>query len=196
MWKRVRERLLSGVAILLMVAWLACTVGIAIWVVRVTGIDVQRKSAVGLVVLIYLVPIGAVVAVDEFVIRRIRYGPPGPGRRKRGTLDPDQWVPGVTASEGLWRRFASMVIWRIRVMNHWTLMHVGFLGFGLAPVAIGNSFSMRWELAVVQWTIVGSAVGALVGPWILHWIQWKRRGTTPPWLKMQAPEMLGTQSRD
>lgn len=90
MWKRVRERLLSGAAILLLAAWLACAVGIAIWVVSVTGIDVQRKGAVGLVVLIYLVPIGVWVAVDEFVIRRIKYGPPVPGRRKRGTLDPDE----------------------------------------------------------------------------------------------------------
>ena len=90
MWKRVRERLLSGVAILLLVAWLACAVGIAMWVAQVTGIDVGRKGAVGLLVVIYLVPIGAVVAVDEFVVRRIRYGPPLPGRRKRGALDPDQ----------------------------------------------------------------------------------------------------------
>lgn len=90
MWKRVRQRLLSGAAILLLVTWLACAVGIAIWVVRMTDIDVRLRGAVGLVVLIYLVPIGVVVAVDEFVIRRIRYGPPVPGRRKRGALDPDQ----------------------------------------------------------------------------------------------------------
>jgi hypothetical protein len=90
MWKQVRERLLSGVAILLMLAWLACAVGIAMWVVSVTGLEVRRKGAIGLVLLIYLVPIGVVVALDEFVIRRIRYGPRVPGRHTRGTLDPDQ----------------------------------------------------------------------------------------------------------
>jgi len=90
MWQRVRERLVSGAAILLLVAWLACAVGIAIWVVNVTGIDVRRKGAVGLGVLIFLVPIGVWVAADEFVIRRIRYGPPVPGLRRRGTLNPDE----------------------------------------------------------------------------------------------------------
>jgi hypothetical protein len=90
MWKRVRERLLSGAATLLIVAWLGCAVGIAIWVVRVTGIEVRRKSAVGLVVMIFLVPFGVVIALDEFVIRRIRYGPPAPGRHERGALYPDQ----------------------------------------------------------------------------------------------------------
>lgn len=85
MLERVRERLLSGVAILLIVGWLLCAIAIAIWVVGATGIEVRRKGAVGLVILIFLVPIGIAVAVDEFVIRRIRYGPPVPGRRKRVT---------------------------------------------------------------------------------------------------------------
>lgn len=83
MWERVQDRLLSGVAVVLIVAWLAGAVVITAWLVRTTGIDVRRKDAVGLFMLIYLVPIGLVVAVDEFVIRRIRYGPPPPGRRKR-----------------------------------------------------------------------------------------------------------------
>jgi hypothetical protein len=90
MWKQVGDRLLSGVAILLMLAWLACAVGIAVWVVSETGIEVRRKGAVGLVLMIYLAPIGVVVALDEFVIRRIRYGPPAPGRHERGALYPDQ----------------------------------------------------------------------------------------------------------
>jgi hypothetical protein len=90
MWIRVRERLLSGVAILLMLVWLAGAVGIVVWLVGATGLEVRRKGALGLVLLIYFVPIGVTVALDEFVLRRIRYGPPVPGRHKRGTLDPDQ----------------------------------------------------------------------------------------------------------
>lgn len=75
---------------MLTLAWLVCAFGIAVWVVDVTGIEVRRKGAAGLVLLIFLVPIGVVVALDEFVIRRIRYGPPNPGRHKRGDLDPDR----------------------------------------------------------------------------------------------------------
>ena len=90
MWKRVRERLLSGLGILLMLAWLGGAVAIAVWLVGETGIEVRRKGAVGLVVMIYLVPIGVAVALDEFVIRRVKYGPPEPGRHVSGALYPDQ----------------------------------------------------------------------------------------------------------
>lgn len=90
MWKRLRERLLSGVAVLLMFGWLACAAGITIWVVDVSGLESRGKGVVGLWVLISLVPIGVVTALDEFVIRRIKYGPPTPGRRKKGVLDADQ----------------------------------------------------------------------------------------------------------
>lgn len=83
MWKQVQNRLLSGIGVLLMVAWLAGAIAITICVVRATGIDVRRKGALGLVTLIYLVPIGLAVAVDEFIVRRVKYGPPVPGRRKR-----------------------------------------------------------------------------------------------------------------
>ena len=89
-WKQVRDRLLSGGAILLLLAWLVCAAGIVTRVVSVTGLEVRRKGAIGLALLVYLVPIGVVVALDEFVIRRIRYGLPAPARHKRGTLDPDQ----------------------------------------------------------------------------------------------------------
>jgi len=90
MWERENARLSSAASIFLLVAWAACATGIAIWVVDVTDIDVRRKGAVSLVVLIWLVPMGVWVAVDELVSRRMRYGPPVPGRRKRGTLDADQ----------------------------------------------------------------------------------------------------------
>jgi len=90
MWRQVRDRLLSGVAISFEVAWLLCAVGIAVWVVGVTGMDAERRGVIGLATLIWLVPVGLVVALDEFVIRRIRYGPPLPGRHKRGPVDPDQ----------------------------------------------------------------------------------------------------------
>ena len=87
MWKRARERLLSGVALVLVFAWLACSVGIAIWFSEVSGIEFRRKGAIGLVLLIGLVPIGVLTAIDEFIIRRIRYGPPAPGRHKRDDLN-------------------------------------------------------------------------------------------------------------
>lgn len=90
MWQRVRGRLLSGSAMLLMIAWLVCAVVIAAWVAGATGFELGRKGRGGLVLLIFLAPIGVVVAFDEFIIRRIRYGPPAPGRRKRGDLDLDQ----------------------------------------------------------------------------------------------------------
>jgi hypothetical protein len=76
MWKQLREGLLSGVAMLLILGWLPCAVAIALWVVNETGIQVRPKGAEGLGALIYLLPIGVAVAVDEFVVRRIRYGPP------------------------------------------------------------------------------------------------------------------------
>jgi hypothetical protein len=85
MLERLHEWLRSGLAILLLGAWLVCAIAVATWVVGVTDIELRRKGAVGLVVLIFLAPIGIGVAVDEFVIRRIRYGPSVPGRRKRGT---------------------------------------------------------------------------------------------------------------
>lgn len=84
---------------------------------------------------------------------------PQPRHRKVATRESEE-------SAGPWQHVTSMLIWRIRVMGHRTLMYVAFLGFGLAPFAIGNSFSMRWELAFVQWMIVGSAAAALVGPWL------------------------------
>ncbi|KAA1417070.1 hypothetical protein F0U44_18025 [Nocardioides humilatus] len=83
MWKQVPARLQSGIWVLLLVAWLAGAIAITVWVVQATGIEVRRKGAVGLVALIYVLPIGVAVAVDELVIRRIKYGPPVPGRRKR-----------------------------------------------------------------------------------------------------------------
>lgn len=83
MWSRIRERLLSGVVILLMLAWFAGSIGIAIWLDDRAGLDLSGRGAVALVSLIWLVPIGVATAVDELVIRRIRYGPPTPGRRKR-----------------------------------------------------------------------------------------------------------------
>jgi len=90
MRRQARERLLSGVAISLEVAWLLCAVGIAVWVVEVAGMDAGGKGVVGLAALIWLVPVGVVVGVDEFVVRRIRYGPAVPGRHKRGSSEPDQ----------------------------------------------------------------------------------------------------------
>ena len=90
MWKRLREQFLSGFAIMLTTGWFACAILLAIWVVHVTGIEVRRKGFGGLVLMIFLVPVGIVVAIDEFVARPIKYGPPAPGRRKRGRADPDE----------------------------------------------------------------------------------------------------------
>jgi hypothetical protein len=73
---------------LLIFAWLACALVIAVWVVGVTGIDAPQRVGLGLATLICLGPVGVVVALDEFVIRRIRYGPPVPGRRKRDLSGP------------------------------------------------------------------------------------------------------------
>lgn len=83
MLRRAFGRLLSAVSILFLVAWLVCSIAIAVWVARASGIEIRRKGAVGLVMLIFLVPIGVCVALDELILRRIRYGPPAPGRRKR-----------------------------------------------------------------------------------------------------------------
>jgi hypothetical protein len=100
MWGRVRERLLSGIGIMLMCAWLVCSVGIATWLESATGIEV-RRGVVGLVALIFLLPIGTVVAFDEFVVHRIKHGPRHPGRHARGVLSSDQLR---SLDEGLRRR--------------------------------------------------------------------------------------------
>ena len=90
MWKRVRERLPSGVEGLFVIAWLAGALVIAAGVLGLTGTDVGRSGLLGLTTVIFLVPIGVLVALDELVIRRIRYGPPVPGRRKRRGLGTEQ----------------------------------------------------------------------------------------------------------
>ena len=90
MWKRLWERLLSGFGILLMGGWFVCAILITIWVVQIAGVEARPKGFAGLALMIFLVPIGIVVAVDEFVIRRIKYGPPAPGRRRRGHLNPEE----------------------------------------------------------------------------------------------------------
>jgi hypothetical protein len=88
--EHLRERLLSGAALLAVLAWLGCAVVIAVWVTEVTDLEVRRRGAVNLVLLIFLVPIGVAVALDELVVRRIRFGRPAPGRHRRGDLDPDR----------------------------------------------------------------------------------------------------------
>jgi len=87
MWGQVPERLLSGVAISLEVVWLFCAAGIATWVLGVTGADVGPLADAGIVTLIWLVPIGVVVAFDV-VDRRKRHGAPVPARHK-GPVNPD-----------------------------------------------------------------------------------------------------------
>lgn len=90
MWKRLSRRLLSGFVILLMAGWFVCAILIAMGVVRSSDLEVRGKGFGGLVLVIFLVPVGIMVAIDEFVVRRIKYGPPTPGRRKRGRLDTDE----------------------------------------------------------------------------------------------------------
>jgi hypothetical protein len=172
MWRRLVDRLLNVGTAVVLVAWLVASAAI---VFGSLGFEFHRGYT-GVVFAIFLAPIAVWVLVEELV-HRLKHGPTKPGRHTQAMFNPED------ASEGSWRDFTSMLIWRIRVMGHRTLMYVAFLGFGLAPFAISSSFSMRWELALGQWLIVGSAVAALVGPWILHWILWKRRGTPPPWLK-------------
>jgi hypothetical protein len=90
MWKQVSERLLSGMAISFELAWFVCAVGTATWILGVTGTNVGPWAYVGIFTLIWLLPIGVVVAFDEFVVRRIRYGARLSGRHKRGPVDPNQ----------------------------------------------------------------------------------------------------------
>lgn len=40
--------------------------------------------------------------------------------------------------DSAWRRLASLLAWRIKVMNHRTIAYVAILGFGLAPEASPN----------------------------------------------------------
>jgi hypothetical protein len=73
MLSRVCRRLLTGPGVVL-IAFMAVE----------AGVPVHRKGAAALCMLIYLIPIGVFVAIDEFVVRPIRFGPPAPGRRRRG----------------------------------------------------------------------------------------------------------------
>lgn len=81
MLRRAVRGIFSAVSLVLMLAWLAGSIALAIWVFRATGIPAGRKGGFGLWMVIFLVPLGLCVALDEFVVRRIRYGPPVPGRR-------------------------------------------------------------------------------------------------------------------
>lgn len=90
MWKRLRERLLNGVSLLFIVGWLVCAFLIAYWLVDLTETEVHGKGFGGLALMIFAVPFAIVVAIDELVIQRIKYGPTTPGRRKRGVVDPDE----------------------------------------------------------------------------------------------------------
>lgn len=87
MWRRAFTHLVSVVGIVLMAAWLVASIALTVWIGRTTGIELRRKGAVGAWMLIFLTPIGIYVAIDEFVVRPWRYGPPEPGRRKRGAID-------------------------------------------------------------------------------------------------------------
>jgi hypothetical protein len=82
MLRRALRGVLSAASLALILAWFAGSIALAIWVFRVTGIPAGRKAGFGLWMMIYLVPIGLFVAFDEFLLRRIRYGPPTLGRRK------------------------------------------------------------------------------------------------------------------
>ena len=88
MWQALRGRVLGVGFRLLLVAWLACSVVIAVWVFRTTGLEADRKSGPALTVLIFAVPLFVVTAVDEFMLHRIKQGTPVPAAR-RGS-----WVYG------------------------------------------------------------------------------------------------------
>jgi hypothetical protein len=77
---------------LILLTWLACSVGITVWLSEVADLDLNfdRKSGVRAVAFIFLIPIGVWVAVDELIVQRLRFGPPVPGRRVREVSTGDE----------------------------------------------------------------------------------------------------------
>jgi hypothetical protein len=90
MWKRFGERATVVLVAVPMIAWGATALLLAVWPLELLGIEHGKRIALGLATVIFFLPVGAVVAFNEFVLRRIRYGPPSPGRHERGTLTSDE----------------------------------------------------------------------------------------------------------
>jgi hypothetical protein len=83
MWGRLRKRLLSAGPALLYLAWFFGAVAIAMGPL---GVEPQRGN-LWVVMLIFLAPVGVMIAVEELV-HRIRNGPQAPGRHSRGSSGP------------------------------------------------------------------------------------------------------------
>lgn len=85
--------LLNGAVLLTALAgWLVFTIWLVVRAVD-GGILEPRKGVVGVGFLIFITPVAIGVALDEFVIQRLRNGPPARGRHQRFVLpdisDPD-----------------------------------------------------------------------------------------------------------